>query len=59
MTPLCEIKVPEAFDSPDQADFYRRGWRDAETRGEPAALHGYTAPLKLAYLAGGMDATAR
>jgi hypothetical protein len=56
---LCEIRVPAAFRGIDHADFYRRGWRDAEACREPADMHGYPAALKLAYIAGGLDAAAR
>jgi len=59
MTPISEIQIPAAFRGIDQADFYRRGWRDAEALREPADMHGYPAALKLAYIAGGIDATAR
>ena len=58
MTPPDKIAVPAPFGSVDQADFYRRGWRDAEAGNESANLEGYPAALKLAYIAGGLDAAA-
>lgn len=56
MTPLNKITVPQCFRSADQADFYRRGWRDAEAGKAPQELKGYAAALVLAYASGGMDA---
>lgn len=59
MTPIAAIEVPEVFArNHSQADFYRRGWRDAQTGNEPATMRGYPAALALAYAAGGMDAMA-
>ena len=59
MTDLDKIKVPAAFCAADQADFYRRGWRDGELGRAPANMDGYPAALKLAYIAGGMDANTK
>lgn len=59
MTPIAAIEVPEVFArNHNQADFYRRGWCDAETGKDPASMRGYPAALALAYTAGGMDALA-
>ncbi|MHB0926906.1 MAG: hypothetical protein ACYC1F_10420 [Gallionellaceae bacterium] len=59
MTPIAAIEVPEVFARcHNQADFYRRGWRDAQAGQQPATMRGYPAALALAYAAGGMDAMA-
>lgn len=59
MTPIAAIEVPEVFArNHNQADFYRRGWRDAEASKQPDPMQGYPAALALAYTAGGMDALA-
>lgn len=59
MAQIAAIEVPEVFARCcNQADFYRRGWHDAETGKEPTSMIGYPAALTLAYVAGGMDALA-
>lgn len=56
MTKLKDIKVPPSFvRSADQADFYRRGRRDAELGKPPASMDGYPPTLSLAYYCGGIS----
>lgn len=56
MTELKDIKVPPSFAlSADQADFYRRGRRDAEQRKPPASMEGYSPALSMAYYCGGIS----
>lgn len=56
-TPLDQISIPDGF-SADQADFYRRGFRDGELSRDPQKMDGYGPELRLAYFQGGMDGAA-
>ncbi len=52
----ADVRIPDSFARHfDQADFYRRGFIDASSGKEPMELNGYPAPLRLAYVSGGLD----